>query len=197
MDLSLVLRGSRFTNTYFLIMKMLAFDLETLGNNARSPIIQIGAVKFDVENGIYDSFHKNVYYPYGIPKDYECDYSTIMWWMEQVQKEPHLYDLLNCEKGTLFIALTEFLDWVGDADEYLYWSMSTFDAPIIQHALETEISPERKLPFRNFRDYRTIKDILNLEYPEFKGVKHNALDDAVNEAELIIQGLKKCQWHES
>lgn len=177
-------------------MKMISFDLETLGNNSRSPIIQIGAVKFDIERGIYDSFHKNVYYPYGIPKDYECDYSTIMWWMEQVQKEPHLYDLLNYEKDTLFNALTEFLYWVGNIDEYLYYSMASFDFPIINHAIKTEISPEHTLPFRNCRDYRTIKDILNLEYPEFKGVKHNALDDAVNEAELIIQGLKKCQWHE-
>lgn len=170
----------------------ICFDLETLGNNPHSPIIQIGAVKFNLD-GIYDEFHQSVCYPYGIPEQYKCDYSTIMWWMEQNNE---VREMLRFQQDTLFNSLNLFFEWVvgenvEDLGNYLYWSMSTFDAPIINHAIKTEFSIEQQIPFRNFRDFRTIVDLCNLPKEEFIGIKHNALHDAHNEANTIIKCLNK------
>lgn len=172
----------------------ICFDLETLGNNPLSPIIQIGAVKFNL-NGIYDKFGVNVYYPYGIPQNYKPDYSTIMWWMEQSNESRQ--SLMN-SRETLFNALNLFFEWIvgengEDLDKYLYWSMSTFDAPILNHAIKTEFTEEYQIPFRNFRDFRTIVDLANLPKQEFVGIKHRAEDDAYNEALVILEGLTKLQ----
>lgn len=171
----------------------ICFDLETLGNNSHSPIIAIGAVKFDIEKGIYDTFYVNVYYPYGIPEHYKVDYSTIMWWMQQSNEAR---EMLIYNKDTLYNSITSFLNWIDETwnfDDCLYWSMSTFDFPILNWAIKNEIADTQGLPYTMARDYRTIKDLLKLEYPPFEGVKHNALDDARNEALLIIKGLRKLQ----
>lgn len=168
--------------------EMICFDLETLGNNNRSPIIQIGAVKFNLIDGIYDEFHRNVCYPFGIPDKYECDYSTIMWWLQQ---DKEAIELLFPEQETLYTALHEFLNWADIADDKLFWSMENFDAPILQHAILCELSQEYQIPFRNFRDFRTVADIAGLERASFDGIKHCALHDAQNEAHAIIKSLNK------
>lgn len=161
----------------------ICFDLETLGNNPTSPIISIGAVKFNTE-GVYDRFSINV--KYDRMTDFEVDYSTIMWWMEQSDAAR---SFLNVSPVYLNEALIKFKEWIGVSQEYLYWSMATFDPPILQWAFKVEnIEP---LPFWLFRDYRTLIDLKNVERVHDKlFVKHIASDDAEQEALHIIQGLK-------
>lgn len=166
----------------------ICLDLETLSTKPNAAILSIGAVKFDVERGIYDTFYQNVMT--GKLNVYSYEVSTMQWWLQQSQEAR---DSVQGNQVFLQEGLEKFLSWIGDTEKFLFWSMENFDAPIIQFALETEIGTEGKLPFRNFRDYRTIKDLLKLEYPPFEGIKHNALDDARNEALLIIEGLKKLQ----
>lgn len=162
-------------------MKYICFDLETLGNNSHAPIIQIGAVKFD-ENGIYDKFIVNCFHT-DLSK-YEVDYSTIMWWINQSQEARMKLNEYVIEHRE---ALKLFLKWIGVPQDYLYYSMCTFDPPILDWALCTENLD--RLPHRNQRDMRTIMDAIG-EYEEFVGIKHYALDDAANEAMHVIKYLK-------
>ena len=41
-------------------MENITFDLETLGNSANAPIVQIGAVKFDGDGNILDKFLRTI-----------------------------------------------------------------------------------------------------------------------------------------
>lgn len=163
----------------------ICFDLETLGNGPTAPIIQIGAVKFNLEKGIYDKFSINIDYPNGIPNCYAVDHSTIMWWFQQSSEARDSFK--EFPKETLTIALAEFNNWIGVSENYLYWSMSTFDVPILTHAFKSQFVPA--LPYRNFRDFRTIVDIFDIPKPDTKLISHVGVDDAEFEALQIISAL--------
>jgi len=166
----------------------ICFDLETLGNGPTAPIIQIGAVKFNLEDGIYGKFSINVDYPNGIPSCYNIDHSSIMWWFQQSSAARD--SLKDFPKEILTVALIEFRKWIGQDADYLYWSMSNFDAPIITHAFKSEHIPI--LPYRNFRDFRTIVDIFDISKPELPYLNaHIAVDDAEIQTFQIVEALNK------
>ena len=68
-------------------MEHISFDLETLSRSPKAAIVQIGAVKFNLEKGIYDEFNEkidfekfdNMYQNL----DFDVNFSTLMWWFQQ------------------------------------------------------------------------------------------------------------------
>ena len=66
------------------VFSSLMVDLETLGTGPNAPIIQSGAVAFDLEQGTVAMSHLNVdIYPH---EDTRADFSTVQWWMNQSEK---------------------------------------------------------------------------------------------------------------
>lgn len=58
-------------------------DLETLGTAPGSVILSIGAVRFDVEEGLLDEFYVNIDVESSQRLGLTIDGATVMWWMKQ------------------------------------------------------------------------------------------------------------------
>jgi hypothetical protein len=157
-------------------MKRIMVDLETFGNATNSPIVQIGAVEFDLDGNILTKLKILVDGEDAVRNGAVLGASAVYWWLQQSEgarnsvcaegKEPEL-GALN--------ALNEFM---ADANEI--WSHATFDFVIIMEALRRRgIKP--KFGYRAAMDIRTLVTLgpkcTNTQKRE--GVHHDALDDAI------------------
>ena len=64
-------------------MTHIMLDLETMGNSSNAAITAIGAVKFDIANGITDSFYLKVDLESAVALGGKMDPSTVIWWLGQ------------------------------------------------------------------------------------------------------------------
>lgn len=167
-------------------MNNITFDLETLGNTSEAPIVQIAAVKFN-EDGIYDEFDRKIKLESLDKYNFKVDYSTLLFWFSQ--KDIAIKQVMvEGDRIDLRQALREFIEWIGKPSEYNYWSHATFDPPILKNNLD-KVQVPNSIPFRNHRDIRTLTHFTGKIETEFKGVKHNALDDCRYQAEYILTGF--------
>lgn len=174
-------------------MNNISFDLETLGNNFNSPIVQIGAVKFH-DDGDIDSntFLVNIDLNDLERRDYgfTMDLQTVQWWLNQEPeaiKSVFSYDL---DRISLSHALYKFASWIGKTSDYYYWSHSTFDPVILQNTYD-KLKLVNPIPFRLHRDIRTLTYFSGRIETTREGVHHNALDDAIFQAKYIAKGINK------
>lgn len=171
-------------------------DLETMGTGSNAAIIQIGAVLFNEEEKL-SYFAMNVDLASSVESGMEIEPGTVKWWMEADATARKLV----MERGVrLSAALTQFSSWIVEArraegDVMVWGNGATFDNVIMSSAYKA-IGLGRPWGHLQDRCYRTVKSAPwvrsavesgQLKMPEFKGVKHNALDDAVHQAEVLIE----------
>lgn len=165
-------------------------DLETLGLKPGCPIVSIGAVCF-----INAPINKNTnFYITILPKSRanimdRPDESTLKWWEEQsVEARAEVFD--NPISVDILDALPKFKQFlqqlqVYSEDEIVIWGNgASFDEPILAEAFK-RAGIALQWSFRNSMCFRTLKELAKMygiELPEFEGVKHNALADAVYQA---------------
>lgn len=171
-----------------MIEKHITFDLETLGSTMYAPIVQIGAVKFDLENGITDRFLRTIKLSSLKRYDFKVDYENIAWWFSQ--KDEAIKSVFCTENPVdLRLALLDFTKWIGKNHDYYYWSHATFDPPILAHNYN-QVGLPKAIPFRLQRDIRTLSHFIKtFEKLERKGIHHNALDDCIYQAQYISKNL--------
>lgn len=166
-------------------------DMETLGTRADAVIMSIGAVKFDIDHGVCDeAFYVSV----SIDSNHEAaqrhiSEDTILWWMEQSKEAQRVF---SEPKSTLCSALVDFQEWV-DHDNYQVWSNGAdFDVPMLAHAYHTNglTAPWK---FYNARCFRTMKSLVVAKtVPKpVNECAHNALQDAITQAQWLINIQKK------
>jgi len=175
-------------------MNHITFDLETLGNGYNAPVVQIGAVKFTNEGSIIDQFEATINWQDLKKYDFDIDYSTIQWWIQQSEEaRTALFtgSIMNLKK-----ALNEFRKWIGDVKEYHYWSHATFDAPILANVCR-QVGVDVFIPFRLQCDIRTLTMLAGRVDIERLGVAHNALDDAIYQSQYISLMLQKLKTYDT
>jgi len=172
-------------------MKDAMVDLETLGNGSNSVIIAIGAVKFDPRTGrvgeLADRFYTNVDPQSCVEAGLQMDVSTVMWWMSQSDAARAA---VTKPGRQLAEALAEFSKWLP-ADACVWGNGATFDNVILANAYRALRLPQ---PWKHWNDrcYRTLKNLHpDIKAPARQGVAHNALDDAVFQAEHACAILRK------
>lgn len=159
-------------------------DLETLGSNPKAPIVQVGMVFFtregiDVQSLLTIDFDEALKYG-------EADGSTIKWWLEQ-PKEAQETLFKNVRPVLEAADIVEKLIAAQNAN--FYWSHATFDFPILLSWFRA-LGRKYPLPHRRCYDLRTLEFLAGpIEWTPRKGVHHNALDDAVYQAEHAIKLL--------
>ena len=168
-------------------------DLETLGTNDNSPVISIGAVFF---NHVTGELGEKFYIVLDVEQQISSrkrlvDGSTIKWWMGQENAAQKVFKE-NFKDTTA--GLLEFKHFVikhaGDSAKP-WGNGSTFDITIIE-SLMKDYGIDIPWKFRNVRDLRTFHEfIYNGKDMERKGTYHNALDDAIYQAEVVIEGEKR------
>ena len=175
-------------------MNDVMLDLETMGTSPRAAIIAIGAVAFDLETGeLGDTFYSVVDLNSSIEAGGIVDASTILWWMGQ--SEAARLAILNPDSPGGWLlrnALGRFNVWMGQF-EYksvkLWGNGAGFDNVILRSAYEMT---KTHVPWMHYNDrcYRTAKALLPTVRVEREGVHHNALDDAVYQAKVLIEAEK-------
>jgi hypothetical protein len=169
-------------------------DLETLGSGPRAAVVQIGACTFDPETGTGDAdfppqqrwFFRNIRFRSAMRYG-EADGDTVAWWLQQ-NDEARL-GLLS-DPIDLPAALSAFAEWWATLGKVNgLWSHATFDAVILQSAYDscTKWCPWRH---RQVRDLRTLQSLYWPGKRERDGVHHNALDDAIFQAQLARDSLR-------
>lgn len=168
-------------------MKNVMVDIETMDVSAKAAIVSIGAVRFS-ENGVgraHDRFSYTIDLDSNLAVGRTMNASTVMWWMRQDDDARRaIYDGVN--QVNLKFALNEFNTFLKRVKGSLVWGNGAdFDNTIIISAMaDCGIEPGWK--FRDNRCFRTLKHLYPDTEPERQGVRHNALDDAVHQAEWAV-----------
>jgi exodeoxyribonuclease VIII len=160
-------------------------DFETLGVRPTSAVLSLGAVAFNSEGVLEDTFYVNIDSADCINLGLTTDQSTIDWWEKQSAEAKAA---LDNDKKSLLEAMTLFCSWVRRTKcETLWGCGADFDNPILRNifgALDADF------PFKPWagRCYRTIKHIPGApKMPKRVGTHHNALDDAMSQALHLIE----------
>lgn len=182
----------------------LSLDIETLGTKENSVITAIALCAFTVDGGVIEG-SKLELYPHiqrQLDMGRKVDADTLYFWFDEMAKKghnPHRHPTGDpYSMGACFdILLDQIAHWSSwdnfGTDEAKMTSRiwvrgMDFDLPMLRSASK-EFAQDRfrdLLPFWCFRDQRTLvaahKDML----PKREGTAHNALDDAVYQAECLI-----------
>lgn len=169
-------------------------DLETLGLAPCAQVLSMGAVVFDIDRDLGDTFYVEI-----DPEDHtgSVDMSTLKFWFEQAAN-----GILPPMNGThtLDSALGNFTRYFGKVHQGSYknlviWCNGTdFDIPKLQNMASVL---DRKLiwPYSNVRDCRTMFKLFgHIGVKPEDLAKHNALADAEYQAKYlisIIRGLRE------
>ncbi len=169
----------------------ITYDFETLGNSFDAPVIQIGAVKFNLQGEILDRFTRNINWKTLQKYNFTIDYSTVLWWLSQTREAQ---DSIIDQQGAEDVkkAFNQFRQWIGDLKAFEYWSHATFDAVIFANTCK-KIGVDAFIPFRQQRDIRTLSFLTGRIEVERKGIAHSALDDAEFQAGYISKMLQKLE----
>lgn len=158
-------------------------DLETLGLGPDAMVLSIGAVVFDMQRELGDTFYIEIN-PETSPGKMDVD--TVRFWMQQA-KEGNMPPMLGTWDHDN--AFAQFYSWLQNKCNYkladlIIWSNGTdFDIPKCKNP------PWR---YNNVRDARTVFKLcghLVPKIPRGEGY-HNALSDAVWQAEYLTEILK-------
>jgi DNA polymerase III epsilon subunit-like protein len=159
-------------------------DLETMGTSCIAGIMSIGAVKFKLTGEIETLCHIGVDLQSCMNANMEIDASTLMWWLGQSKENQDR--VLALKKLPLKTALQMLFDSFHGMNKYTtcIWSHgSVFDIVIVENACKLAgISIWWK--YSNIRDTRTLFDFHEYKYITKGG--HDALEDAVSQAEAVI-----------
>lgn len=173
-------------------MKHVMLDLETLDTAPTAVIVSIGACLFDPNTGeIGETF-------YALPERKRqanagrtTSAATLRWWDEEAQATArHVFDAPTTGTRQALYGFSQFIPMSVDG---VWGNGAAFDNTIVRDAFhQFDVEPP---PFWADRCFRTIKALgkaNGIEPPPFQGTPHNALDDAVHQAQhfgVISQAL--------
>ena len=163
-------------------------DLETMGTLANSPILSIGAARFNPNSdGIIDSFHVGVV----LDEFVTVQSSTLLWWMAP-ERAPAREAWLALDKVSLYEALVGFGEWVRSMPTVGMWGNGAAFDNMMLNETYAKMAVTPVTPFWHDRCYRTIKSLAPSIKVERTGTYHSAVDDAVSQAlhmQKVVQHL--------
>jgi len=163
-------------------------DLETMGTQVGSVILSVGAVSFDHEgiNGkFYDKISKEAMLNHGFT---QSQY-TLDWWDTQNEEARTEAFSGTSEPDKVMRDLANFVE-NNQAGNRVWSHGSVFDIAMCEHAFN-HYGIDVPWKFWAVRDTRTIYDLSGIQPDRSKGTHHNALDDAVNQAEAVIKSVEE------
>lgn len=176
-------------------MKRVMIDLETLGTAPGCVVLSIGAVEFDDDGAGPEVMTCVINKADSLRRGLAVDPNTEAWWEKQSEEARCVLAMADdpALSRSLVYALGMFEDYLvrrGGPDGVEVWGNGAdFDNAILA-ACYRAVGLEAPWKFWNNRCYRTLKAL----HPEIKlervGTYHNALDDAVTQAEHATRLLR-------
>lgn len=162
-------------------MKDVMIDVETLDTRPSTVILSIGACRFDIEQlgMVTDTLHIHLDIDDQIKSGRTVSGDTILWWMDQSREARD--GLTQSARRPLRDALLKLSSFIVETDR-VWGNGAAFDNAVLSDAFRASSLPQ---PWRFWNDmcYRTLKTLYrDVPKPDFVGVKHDALSDAVNQA---------------
>lgn len=158
-------------------------DLETVGTSSYSGILAIGAIPFNCPQPL-ETFYEKASFQSLELAGFNIDKATLDWWSKQPQAAR-----VEAFSGTkdIELVLHDFASYLSALKEttgceiVLWGNGSDFDNALLTDAYDKF---GIKLPWKytNNRCFRTLKNLFSHIKHEFVGMKHNALEDARNQA---------------
>lgn len=172
----------------------LMIDFETLNTAPDAVVLSLGAVLFNREGEIgrhYWVFDLQQQIKYGRT----IGAATLLWWMEQEESAKEIIRQATCEGKDALQWYRSFVSFLLEHNAPYtprIWSHGAdFDAPIFESLLST-LGKEPLWKYGSVRCYRTVKKLFDIEKDTaFSGTKHNALDDAIHQANAVRAWLNK------
>lgn len=167
-------------------MKDLMIDLETLGTDPNCPVISIGAVFFDIENKkLGQFFYRVLSLDEQISRGRQVTADTIKWWMQQDEAAKKIF---KEQQLAVYPALEDFISWfsINNSKSFVWGNGSTFDISIMEnifknYGFKAPWGYNRVMDLRTFKRFKPpVKETVKV------GISHNALDDAINQAQYVI-----------
>ena len=163
-------------------------DMEKLSTEHNAALLSIGAVIHDFGTGQQvDTFYANITPESSIAAGLNVSESTKAWWAKQGQAAQ---DVLSVDQRPLRDVLVDFAQWLaGHGVQYAIGNGPRADNQWLESACKA-VGMQSPIKYWGDLDMRTLTfigtHILGLDHwhSTFKGVKHNALHDAINEAEF-------------
>ena len=164
-------------------------DLETLGTNPDCPVISIGATFFDIEKKVLGP---TFYLPLDIQSQLDAgrkvDADTIKWWLGQSNAAKHVFKEKAQDPKKVLELLSQFVK--QHPKSYVWGNGSTFDITILE-SLYATYGLDYPWSHFNIMDLRTFKRFIARGKKVMNhGVSHNALDDAISQAQYVMNNMK-------
>lgn len=168
----------------------LMIDLETLGTRPTCPVISLGAVFFDLEKKkLGPTFYLPLDVSEQIDRGRRVDGSTIKWWMQQDGAAKKVF---SEQAKPVSEVLNLFVKWYkeNNSKAHVWGNGATFDISIMENLLE-DYGIKAPWGYNKTMDLRTYRRfVAKGERVEKSGVAHNALDDAVSQANFVMEYWK-------
>lgn len=166
-------------------------DLETLSSASDAAMVAIGAVRFDLRNGVVPDSGKNVFYQVINAKSAQkaggrIDADTVMWWMGQ--SEGARKALLVDDAMPIETALKDFSAWVREVPCGGMWGNGAdFDNVVLCNSY-LRLGYTAPWAWTMNRCYRTMNLVMGagIEFTR-EGTHHNALHDAISQARHLCK----------
>ncbi len=158
-------------------------DLETLGTDPGCTVLSIGATVFleEKRNQFYMKISRTSSAAFGF---YE-DPKTLEWWSTQ---DTAVFEEACSGEDSVAKVLVCFTRWLESitATPIIWGNAASFDCGVLAAAY-SNLGMEKPWSFKNEMCYRTLKNLYTGCVPVVipVGVAHNALDDAINQANQV------------
>lgn len=164
-------------------MKNLMVDIETMGQGSNAAVVAIGAVMFD-NTGLGDRFYIQIDLKQAAHFG-EIDPDTVLWWLKQSDDARKALTEGDRRLPLEAIALLEhFINRYGPGVK-VWGNGSDFDNVILGNLFK-KLDIDIPWKFWDNRCYRTVKNLYKDVKMQRTGTHHNALDDAVSQAEHLM-----------
>lgn len=168
------------------------FDLETMGTDPDTAIIQIGAVTFDDGGKIGTHFNALVALQSCLDAGMSVTADTIEWWASQKR------ELVRCRPVPIDIALAQFEEWFLELKSGDVWANgAAFDASVIQSAYRRILKRNAPWPFHRTLDLRTLLHVAESDGERVRyynsGIEHHAVEDCKNQIRQLIRAKGKIE----
>lgn len=163
-------------------------DLETWGTRPSSALRSIGACVFDPLTGkTGETFYRNISRESCEKVGLTVDPETEKWWTEQ---SAEARAALEPDQISIGAALSDFCKWWTAVGAEIVWSHgANFDEVLLRSAFDLYMLPT-PWAFWNVRCCRTVLALNNRKPARGGGTHHNALDDAIAQAQAVGAALK-------
>lgn len=174
-------------------MNRIMLDLETYGTRPGCGILSIGAVFFSSTEPdwkgptFYTAVERSSCAAAGLHEDSD----TLTWWARQGSKARTVWQEIETapQLGAVLLAFHEWMASAASAEPQVWGNGADFDNPILSACYKAVGLPQPWGAY-NGRCYRTLKGLRPDIKMQRTGTHHNALDDAVSQAEHAVRILK-------